>query len=90
MAPPPPATAAFSSARKPGGCLAGIENFGARFADGFDELPGERGDAAETLQKIQRDPFRRQDRTGRAAHFEDRLAASQSGPVGLQDLDVKF
>ncbi len=83
-------TAAFSRARKPGVVLRVSRIFVRGLAGGIHELPSQRGDAAEALQKIQRNALGGQDRASRAANFQDRLAAGERSSIRLEDFDVQL
>jgi hypothetical protein len=48
----------FFQCPQPGSCFPGIQNFDGVISDCVDKLARQRRDAAETLQKIQRDTFR--------------------------------
>jgi hypothetical protein len=51
-------------------------------------LPSQRCDPAQTLQKIQRDPFRFQDRSGQSADLDDRFAALDLDTIASDNLGV--
>ena len=61
--------------------LARVENLRARGAGRFDELVGQGRDAAEALEKIERDSFRGENRARATANFEDGRPAGDSGAI---------
>ena len=61
---------------QPGRGFACIQDLGRMVSNGINKLARKRCDAAETLQKIQRDAFRFQNRTRQAAHFDNDIAGN--------------
>ena len=74
---------------QPRGRFACVEYFGGMIADGVNELPGERCDAAEALKKIQRNAFGFENRTRKPAHFDDDVASNYGFAIRMNDLDIR-
>ncbi len=70
--PPPQRTAYFSRPRRPGRRLAGVEDRRAGAVDGVDVAAGERGDARQAAEQVEREPLARQHRARRALDPRDR------------------
>ena len=77
LTPPPAATACFSSARRPGSRLAGVEDPRPGPGDRLDEARGQGGDAREVAEQVERGPLRRQ---------QPRRRAGGEGDVGRHRL----
>ena len=80
--PPPAATAAFSSARRPGRRLARVEHAGARAVDSRDRQRRRGRDARQPLEEVQRGPLGGQQRAGGARDDEHRAALAPLALLG--------
>src|SRR5206468_2796543 len=68
--------------------FARVEYFGGMIPDGVNKLAGEGCNAAEALKKVQCDAFGLENRTCKAAHFDNHVSGHDSVSVGPNDLDV--
>ena len=79
----------FLQSAKPWSGLSRIEDFRGMLTHRVDKLPGERGDSAQALEKIQRDPLRFKDRPGQAVNLDDRVAGIDFGTVVVNYLNAR-
>src|SRR5437762_7741019 len=73
---------------EPGRGFACIQDLDWMVSNGIDKLARKSRDAAEMLQKVQRDTFRFQNRTRQAAHLDNNIAGDDFVAVGPGNLDV--
>jgi hypothetical protein len=73
---------------QPGRGFACIQDFGWIVSNGIDKLTSKGRNATETLQKIQRDTFRFQNRTRQAAHLDNNIPNDNFVAIGANNLDV--
>ncbi len=78
----------FQCAQARGG-FARIQYLGRIISDSVDEFAREGCDAAEALQKIQRDPFRLENRTCQATQFDNNVAGIDVIAIAATNLDVR-
>src|SRR4029077_12308595 len=67
--------------------LACIQNLGWMVSNGINKLARKGRDAAETLQKIQCDPLRLQNRPRQTAHFDNKAASDNLVSIPVKNLD---
>ena len=91
LVPPPHRTAYFSSARRPGRRLARVEDRRAGSLDELDVARGQRRDAAEPAEQVERGPLAGEDRARGALDLGEarrHVRHASSSPVGEQRLDA--
>ena len=69
--------------------LTRVENLRPVGACPFDKLARQSRNAAEVLEKIERDPFSGEDRTSPPAHLENSRSAGYGGAILLHDLSAQ-
>src|SRR5207253_4208810 len=74
---------------EPGRGFACVQDLGRMVSNGIDKLARKGRDAAEMLQKVQRDTFRFQNRTRQAAHLYNNIASDDFVAIGPSNLDVR-
>ena len=73
----------FFQRAQAGGGLAGIEDAAAGARHGVGELAGQRGDAAQALQEIERHALALEQQAGRAVDFGEDVAVGAAVAIAL-------